>query len=226
MLTEGGWQAGTASQLGVRDYHANGTSIGFPGGVAPFAAPLLMWVAGEIHSRVERLHDGYNWGHYYRYVRGAIGVMSDHAGAAAIDINAPYHPRGVHGTWSSGEIAEIRKILAEANSHGEVVIWGHDFHTTVDDMHFACRGTRQQVIDAGSRLNTPKDWFTMATQAELRTVVDRAIAAAIPEITSAVVLAISAKLDDSASPFATRVRKQVRAAVDAELTERHLGTVK
>jgi hypothetical protein len=172
VITEGGFPAGSADQLGIVPLVVAGRS--FPGGVAPFAHDLLWWVADQIHTRVEPLHDGWNWGWNFRDVIGAT-VLSDHAGGVAIDINAPAHPRGVHGTWSSVEVSIIRKILAEANRDATVIVWGHDFRTTVDDMHFACRGTKAQVTAAGKRL-TSTDWFDMADKADLRDVVDNALA--------------------------------------------------
>lgn len=224
IFTEGGFPASSNPDLlGVIDAKIPGTDVNFPGGVASFAAPLLMWVAHELHTRVEPAHDGWCWGWSFRDVRGGSTVMSDHAGAVAIDYNAPAHPRGVHGTWSDREVATIRDILAEANAEGEVIAWGHDFRTTVDDMHFACRGTKAAVMAAGARLNRTKEWDEMATREQIRDVVDNALAAALPKIAAAAADAALAKLTDQVgdteSPLAKKVRNNVRIAVQAELVD-------
>lgn len=225
LLTEGGFTASDdPASLGIIDAKIPGTDVNFPGGVASFAAPLLMWVAQRIHLTVQPAHAGWCWGWNYRDVRGGSTVMSDHAGGVAIDYNAPQHPRGVPGTWSQSQVAKIRAILAEANAEAYVIAWGHDFNTTVDDMHFACRGTKAEVVAAGKRLNTPKEWDEMATKAEIRDVVDNALAAVLPKIAANTRDAIAYELKNSDSDLSKRLRNQVRTAVDAELTQRNLGT--
>ena len=225
LVTEGGFPASSNPDLlDVIDAKIPGTTVNFPGGVAAFAAPLLMWVALQIHLRVEPAHAGWCWGWNFRDVRGGSTVMSDHAGAVAIDYNAPAHPRGLHGTWSDKQVTQIRAILAEANAEAHVIAWGHDFNTTVDDMHFACRGTKAEVVAAGKRLNTPKEWDEMATKAEIRDVVDNALAAVLPKIAANTRDAIAYELKNSDSDLSKRLRNQVRTAVDAELTQRNLGT--
>ncbi len=222
-VTEGGFPAGLADHLGVRQFTVPGTKVDFPGGIAAFAAPLLLWVAKRIHEDVEPLRDGWCWGYAFRDVRGGSTVLSDHAGGVAIDINAPAHPRGVRGTWSDHQVRQIRAILAEANRHATVVAWGHDFRTTVDDMHFACRGTREQVINAGARLNQPREWDEMASKAEIREVVDNALAAARSDIAAAVTADVTAKAADPASELGKAIRARSREAVDNELDQRGIG---
>ena len=229
LVTEGGFPASSNPDLlDVIDAKIPGTTVNFPGGVAAFAAPLLMWVALQIHLRVEPAHAGWCWGWNFRDVRGGSTVMSDHAGAVAIDYNAPAHPRGLHGTWSDKQVTQIRAILAEANAEAHVIAWGHDFNTTVDDMHFACRGTKAQVMAAGARLSRTKEWDEMATKAEIRDVVDNALAAVLPKMAAAAGDAALAKvtdaLSDPDSPLSKKVRNNVRIAVQAELVDERAGT--
>lgn len=177
-LSQNGFTASTdPGSILVGQFTVPGTSVSFPGGIASFAAPLLIWVAQQIHEQVEPLHAGWCWGFNYRPVTGQNSVISNHASGTAIDVNAPAHPRGQRGTWSHTKLTKIRAILAEANRDAHVVSFGEDFPTP-DGMHLEARGTRQQVIDAGKRL-TRGDWFDMATKADLIA----AVREALPEAT-------------------------------------------
>lgn len=179
--TEGGFFASPdPDALGIVTMRVAG--VEFPAGVASFAVPLLSWVARQVHENVEPIHGGWCWGYNFRAVVGAT-VLSDHAGGVAIDYNAPSHPRGVRNTWSPAQELRIRGILAEANKVDRVIAWGEDFNTT-DGMHFACRGTKAQVIAAGKRLNE-RDWWDDVTRDEAKTLIDNRIEAAIPAIAAA-----------------------------------------
>jgi len=75
-------------------------------------------------------------------VRGSDTQVSNHASATAIDLNALKHPRGVRNTFSKGQVAAIRRILA---SYDGVIRWGGDYSTTVDDMHFEINASKARV---------------------------------------------------------------------------------
>jgi hypothetical protein len=237
-ITEGGFFASPdPDALGV--IHPTVAGVPFPGGVAAFAAPLLMWIAEQIHENVEPIHNGWCWGWNFRAVVGS-NVLSDHAGAVAIDYNAPAHPRTVRNTWTAGEERKIRAILAEANREARVVAWGEDFNT-VDGMHFACRGTKAQVIAAGKRLTQPKGWDQVATKAEIREVVSEEIRQALTADNAALLNAIRVGIEAERAEDAlaavdalaealsgettlrAKFRTNVRVPVDAELTQRGLG---
>lgn len=181
----------------VGQFKVPGTDVDFPAGIAPFASDLLLWVAEQIHERVERLRDGWCWGFYYRGVTGATSTLSNHASGTAIDVNAPLHGYGVRGSWSSWQVAAIRAILAEANRDARVIAWGEDF-PTCDGMHFECRGTKEQVMAAGKRLTT-RDWFDMASKADLEAVVKSALAEMEPTLQRIAQEAVQAELGDGGS---------------------------
>ena len=72
-----------------------------------YDAPQTPGLADE----VEALVDGWCWGHAYREISGST-TLSNHASGTAIDINAPRHPLGASGTFSSTQVSRIRSILS------------------------------------------------------------------------------------------------------------------
>lgn len=196
-MSEGGWPVGSPTALGL--VHPDVDGVTFPGGVAPYAAELLMYVARRFHNEVEPLRAGWCWCYAFRPVRkdddtdqpdtdqpdtacdglehedailpGTLAereIYSDHAGGAALDLNAPDHPRGRRGTFTPEQERAIRAILADINRDARVIAWGEDFPVP-DGMHFALRGGFNAVAAATTRLTG--DWFDMATKRELREVV-------------------------------------------------------
>jgi len=71
-------------------------------------------------------------GHAYREISGST-TLSNHASGTAIDLNAPRHPLGASGTFSSTQVSRIRSILTYCDG---VVRWGGDYATRKDEMHF------------------------------------------------------------------------------------------
>jgi peptidoglycan hydrolase-like protein with peptidoglycan-binding domain len=51
--------------------------------------------------------NGWCWGHAYREISGST-TLSNHASGIAIDINAPRHPLGASGTFSSTQVSRTR----------------------------------------------------------------------------------------------------------------------
>ncbi|MFB9240059.1 M15 family metallopeptidase, partial [Plantactinospora siamensis] len=92
---------------------------------------ILIGVAARFNSTVEPLGSdigGYN----YRPIAGST-VLSNHASGTAIDLNWNEHPQGASGTFTAAQVAAIRRILGLC---GNVVRWGGDYNSTVDEMHF------------------------------------------------------------------------------------------
>lgn len=113
----------------------------FPGGVrGGDVKKVLGYVASQLHYRVEPCVAGWDWGYEYRENVNNPGSMSCHASATAIDYNAPNHPNGARGTFSSEQVATIYDILVEV---GGAVQWGGDYTGTADEMHF------EIIVDAG-----------------------------------------------------------------------------
>lgn len=94
------------------------------------------------------------WGYAYRAIRGKSRGYSNHASGTAIDINAMQHPRGVRGTFSSGQKAAVRKILARYDG---VIRWGGDYTIgKVDGMHFEINASASRVNAVAKKLNGGK----------------------------------------------------------------------
>lgn len=145
--SQNGWPASeNRAAIQVAPFAIAGVS--FPGGVrAGDVAVVLGYVAAQIHLWVEPLHAGWCWGYNYRAVR-AGSSLSNHASGTAIDINAPNHPLGSRGTFSSKARAEILRILSEAR----VVRWGGNYTGRVDEMHFEIDAAASAVASAANQL--------------------------------------------------------------------------
>jgi len=121
----------------------------FPGGVvAGPVATVLGYVADQFHQRVEPLVAGWCWGWAWRDIRGSTG-LSNHASGTAIDVNAPRHPLGATGTFTTSQRDSIHAILAEA---GGVVRWGGDYTGRKDEMHFEINAGYAAVAALAARL--------------------------------------------------------------------------
>ena len=121
-------------------YRANDRSLiasyEIPGGKVALrkgdVATVLTYFAKRFHSEVEPLKWPGNWGYAERTIRGNSTTLSNHASGTAIDLNAPKHPLGKVGTFSSAQRGRIRKIL---NDCGGVLRWGGDYRGRKDEMH-------------------------------------------------------------------------------------------
>lgn len=113
--------------LGVRAFEVPGTDVSVP--VRADVAPLLLGFASEFHRQVEPLVKGWTWGYAYRTVRGSTRP-SFHAAGIALDLNAPRHPLGAHGTFRPEQADRIRVL---ARKYG--LRWGGDYRNRPDDMH-------------------------------------------------------------------------------------------
>ncbi|GIF02238.1 M15 family metallopeptidase [Paractinoplanes rishiriensis] len=132
--SQNGWSAGTVAQIGgLNTSYVPGTKVKLPQGVRKGdVATVLHYVAGQFHKTVEPLHAGWCWGYAYRKIEGSSS-LSNHASGTAIDLNAPKHPMGARGTFSTAKVAAIRRILAYCEG---VVRWGGDYSGRKDEMHF------------------------------------------------------------------------------------------
>ncbi len=136
------------------------------------AGDLLLWFAGEFDRRVENIDHGQggvldDWGWADRPIRGGTAT-SNHASATAIDLNATRHVLGRVGTFTSAQLRELRKVLAEA---GGTIRWGGDYAGRKDEMHFEIIRNLPAVKAALARINGKGNG--MATLEEILTEVRR-----------------------------------------------------
>jgi hypothetical protein len=129
--SQNGWTAGYSNQIPISTLLVGPAD--FPAGVRTGQVhTILGYVARRMHNEVEALVDGWCWGHAYREISGST-MLSNHASGTAIDINAPRHPLGASGTFSSTQVSRIRSILSYCDG---VVRWGGDYASRKDEMHF------------------------------------------------------------------------------------------
>lgn len=138
--------APSPSSIGVRTYRVPGTGTLLP--VRSEIAPLLIGAATEFHRTVEPLVTGWCWGFAYRAIIGSF-VPSKHSAGIAIDLNAPRHPLGRRGTFTSAQATRCRAI---ARKYG--LRWGGDW-TRADEMHFELNVHRTTALQLVRALQTP-----------------------------------------------------------------------
>ena len=129
--SQNGWTAGYSNQIPLSSLSVGAAS--FPAGVrSGDVYTVLRYVARRVDTEVEALYSPGCWGHNYREISGSTN-LSNHSSGTAIDCNAPDHPLGASGTFTSAQVAAIRSILSACNG---VVRWGGDSSGRKDEMHF------------------------------------------------------------------------------------------
>lgn len=149
-----GWPASkNPASIGI---NPNWAPLGhkFPGGVkSGDVETVFTYLVTQLHERVEPIdRDAVKdeWGYVYKQSANSPKLVSCHASGTAIDYNATRHPNGRIRTWSPGQVAEIRKILAECG----VIRWLGDATGTPDEMHFEIKGSAFDVAAAAKRLTS------------------------------------------------------------------------
>jgi len=167
--SQNGWTAGTSSQIPLSSLAVGAAT--FPAGVRTGDVyTVLRYVAVQFNATVEALYSPGCWGHNYREISGSTS-LSNHASGTAIDCNAPDHPLGAAGTFSSGQVSAIRAILSRCNG---VVRWGGDYSSRKDEMHFeinvAPGDSRLPALAAslggGGGTPTPTSGWTLVRQGD------------------------------------------------------------
>jgi hypothetical protein len=166
-----GWPASPdKNEIGIVTF-GDAAGFPFPGGVkSGDVATVLGYVATQLHTRVEPCINGWCWGYTYKANVNNPSQLSCHASGTAIDWNAPDHPNGSAGTFTSDQIGTIYTILDEVAG---AVSWLQGY----DERHF------EICVDAGDLAGVaaslpgaapqppPADWFDMATEDDLRRIV-------------------------------------------------------
>lgn len=102
----------------------------FPGGVkGGDVTTVLRYVVEQLNARVEPIVSGWCWGYTYKQNVNNPSQLSCHASGTACDWNAPDHPNGSSGTFTSAQRGQIYAILDEVQG---AVDWLEGY----DEMHF------------------------------------------------------------------------------------------
>ena len=114
--------------------------------------PIFEYLIAEFARRVEPIHVGTqdDWAYTPKKIAGT-SIISNHASGTAVDINARKHPQFKKNTFTPAQVREIRAILTELD---DVVQWGGDWGSRVDEMHFEIRGSvsERKVREVAARL--------------------------------------------------------------------------
>lgn len=108
----------------------------------------------RFHAEVEPITRGHSWGWAYRPIRGSSSGYSNHASGTAIDLNAPAHPLGRRGTFTSTQVAAIRRILADLDG---AVRWGGDYQNRADEMHFEINTDAAHLARVAAKINAHQE---------------------------------------------------------------------
>lgn len=122
---------------------------------------VLNYVFDQFDARVEPIRRAESWGWAKRPIRGQTRTISNHASATAGDLNAPDHPLGSRGTFSTAQVAEIQAILAEVD---HVIRWGGNYRGgRKDEMHFEVNKNAKAVAKTAARIRNKENKMNMNT---------------------------------------------------------------
>lgn len=112
---------------------------------------LLVTFAAWFDDHIESVDGGIldDWGYANRPIRGSSTGLSNHASGTALDINAPRHPLGKRGTFTSAQAARIR---AELTRYEGAIRWGGDYQNRADEMHFEIVASPERCAEVLSKV--------------------------------------------------------------------------
>ena len=174
-----GWPANSdPAAIGVAQ------SLWFPGGVKVGDVTTVMrYVAEQFDARVEPIVGGWCWGYTYKANVNNPSQLSCHASGTALDVNAPDHPNGSGGTFTDAQRGQIYAILDEVAG---AVSWLEGY----DEMHFEIQVGAADLAAIAASLPAggggSGDWFDMATEDDLRRVVNDVLSERLGDIGIAV----------------------------------------
>jgi hypothetical protein len=127
------------------------------------------------------------WGYAERTIRGSSTTLSNHASGTAVDCRAVRHGLGMTGTFTAAETRALDRILDDL----DVIRHGKDYVGRKDPMHAELVGTPAEIkavaddIRSATSLTsvTAKDWFSMATEDDLRSAIRAELGRVIFETT-------------------------------------------
>lgn len=162
MTSENGWPVIGSEQLDRTPIPGTGI-IPLPGILGGDAGWLLRWVGQQFDQRVMKLYNPGCWGWNAPIAIPGTNVYSNHSSGTAVDLNAPSFPWKTRN-MSPEQQAACRDIVAQTEY---VVVWGGDFTTHVDQMHFEINGTSEDVSRIVTKLKEDEvigpDWGEIVT---------------------------------------------------------------
>lgn len=202
----------------------------------------------------ERVGTYWGYGQCLKFARTCAGAPGGVYDANAAWANARFKhrmpdagpaPAGTFVFWAGGDHGHVAVSTGDGRCVStDVLRYGRVDEVQIREITlgwgYILRGWTEDIN--GVHPTDDQDWFDMATKAELREVVDNALAAYCtadnPAFVNAVRVAIEAERPEDAqaavdkfadsldfeTPLRTRFRQNVRVPVDAELTQRGLGT--
>lgn len=132
LQSHNGWSASKdADEIHIISVPIGGTKIKVR--CAKAVAPLIVAFCKDFHELIEPINEGKldDWGYAFRNIRGSTNNLSNHSSGTAVDLNAVDHPLGKSGTFPAEKVPMIRAL---AKKYG--MIWGGDFRSRPDEMHF------------------------------------------------------------------------------------------
>ena len=153
MKSHNGWPASKdRAEIGIQSFEIPGTKIKLV--CAKSVAPLLVGFATQFHQLIEPIDEGKldDWGFAFRMIKGSSKTLSNHSSGTAIDLNATQHPLGKIGTFPNEKVPMIRAL---AKKYG--LIWGGDYRTRKDEMHFEIGVRRKKAAKLIAKLEKIND---------------------------------------------------------------------
>lgn len=146
-VSQNGWDLVTIGELDRTPIP--GTSVvPVPGVLRGDVATILHWVGVQFNSRVEKLYNPGCWGWNSPTPIPGTNIYSNHCSGTAVDFNAPSFPWKLY-TMTPAQRQACREIVAQTEG---VVVWGGDFPTFVDEMHFEIDATDAEVARIANKL--------------------------------------------------------------------------
>ena len=147
--SQNGWAASPDRKvLGIVPLKVAG--VDFPGGTRGGDVHwIFVWALTRWHKEVEPLKSPGCWGWSYRPNKNDPNSLSNHASATAVDINAPKHPNGKRGTYTTAQRAAIQRIV---KASGGALRSGEFYRSTVDGMHLEIVVSKTELAKQVKRL--------------------------------------------------------------------------
>ena len=115
-------------------------------------ATVFTHLIRRYHNEVEPIDKGQldDWSYHYRAVRGSDSVLSNHASATAVDLNATKHPfrTSASQNMTPDQITACRKLVADFSPAIRWIEWSDPMHW---EINYMSRGGTAGNVEALAR---------------------------------------------------------------------------